>query len=62
MLIKFLVELNNKTGICVFCIGTTQVEQYFTREKHLERRTRGPRIMPLEYDGSYRAVLHDQPA
>lgn len=57
MLIKFLVELNNKTGICVFCIGTTQVEQYFTREKHLERRTRGPRIMPLEYDGSYRAVL-----
>ena len=56
-LIRFLVSLANKTGVCLVCIGTTAVSNFFNAEAHLARRTRGPRI-PLLYKGpTYHALL-----
>lgn len=56
-LIKFLVTLTNKTGVCLVCIGTTAVSDFFNAEPHLARRTRGPRIPLLSNGSTYRFIL-----
>ena len=47
LLVKFLVELANKTGVCIAFVGTPVIAPFFDAESHLARRTRGPRISPL---------------
>lgn len=56
-LIKFLVSLANKTGVCLVCIGTSAISDFFNAEAHLARRTRGPRIPLLSKGATYRIVL-----
>lgn len=56
-LIRFLVSLANKTGVCLVCIGTTAVSRFFNAEAHLARRTRGPRIPLLSNGATYRTLL-----
>lgn len=56
-LIKFLVGLANKTGVCLVCIGTSAVSNFFNSEAHLARRTRGPRIPLLSKGPTYKIVL-----
>lgn len=56
-LIKFLVGLANKTGVCLVCIGTSAVSDFFNSEAHLARRTRGPRIPLLSKGPTYKVVL-----
>ena len=55
--INFMVELSNKTGVSIVSVGTPEVERFFTLRKHLERRTRGPRIAAPTYDSAYQLVL-----
>lgn len=55
--INFMVELSNKTGVSIVSVGTPEVERFFTLRKHLERRTRGPRIAAPTYDSTYQFVL-----
>lgn len=40
-LIKFLVELVNETCTSIYFIGTSEAEQLFCQQEHLQRRTRG---------------------
>ena len=56
-LIRFLVELANKTGVCLVCVGTTEVANFFNAEAHLARRTRGPRIPLLAQGETYHLIL-----
>lgn len=56
-IIRFLVELSNKTGICLVCIGTPKVEAFFRQEEHLFRRTRGPRISALVQGSTYHEIV-----
>lgn len=56
-LIRFLVGLANKTGVCLVCIGTSAVSDFFNSEAHLARRTRGPRIPLLSKGPTFRTVL-----
>lgn len=58
-LVKFLIELSNKTGVCLICIGTPKVIPFFDSEAHLSRRTRGPRITSLAYGTAYNLVLDE---
>lgn len=55
--ISFMVELSNKTGVGIVSVGTPEVERFFILRKHLERRTRGPRIAVSMYDNTYQNVL-----
>lgn len=55
-IIRFLVELSNKTGVCIFCIGTMDVGPFFDREPHLMRRTRGPRIKHFENNSTFQEM------
>lgn len=56
-LIRFLVELANKSGACLVCVGTTAVSDFFNAEPHLARRTRGPRIPLLNKGETFRIIL-----
>ena len=56
-LIRFLVELANKSGACLVCVGTTAVSDFFNAEPHLARRTRGPRIPLLSKGETFRVIL-----
>ena len=56
-LIRFLVSLANKTGVCLVCIGTTAVADFFNSEAHLARRTRGPRIPLLSKGPTFHLIL-----
>lgn len=42
--VRFLVELSNKTGVCLLCVGMPQAAFFFDSEAHIMARTRGPRI------------------
>lgn len=55
-IIRFLVELSNKSGVCICCIGTMDVGPFFDREPHLMRRTRGPRIKHFENDQTFQEL------
>lgn len=57
LFVRFLIELSNKTGVCLICVGTPEVGKYFDAVPHLARRTRGPRIMPLENNEVFAQVL-----
>lgn len=57
ILVKFLVELANKTGVCLLFIGTPVIAPYFDAEAHLARRTRGPRIPPLQQNEAFVTIL-----
>ena len=56
-MVNFLVELANKTGVCLVFVGTPQIAPLFDSEPHLARRTRGPRIPELKPGDSFNAVL-----
>lgn len=56
-MVNFLVELANKTGVCLVFVGTPQIVPLFDSEPHLARRTRGPRIPKLEPGDSFNAIL-----
>lgn len=56
--VKFLVELSNKTGVCLLCIGLPQVGPFFDSEPHLLTRTRGPRIQHLKNDDTFYSLLN----
>ena len=56
-LVKFLVEIANKTGVCIAYIGTPAIAPYFDSEAHLARRTRGPRIPPLAKGRAFETIL-----
>ncbi len=58
-LIRFLVELMNDTGTSVYLIGTPMAEEFFIREEHLKRRTRGYRLLPLKPDEQYRNFIDE---
>lgn len=55
--ISFMVELSNKTGVGIVSVGTPEVERFFILRKHLERRTRGPRIAVSMYDSTIKNVV-----
>lgn len=55
-IIRFLVELSNKSGVCICCVGTMDVAPFFDREPHLMRRTRGPRIKHFENDDTFQEL------
>lgn len=56
-MVNFLVELANKTGVCLVFVGTPQIVPLFDSEPHLARRTRGPRIPKLEPGDTFNAIL-----
>lgn len=56
-MVNFLVELANKTGVCLAFIGTPIVSKVFDSEPHLLRRTRGPRIPTLEKSTAFEKLL-----
>lgn len=56
-LIKFLVELVNETCTGIYFVGTSDAEQLFCQQEHLQRRTRGLRLLPLRPDAGYRHFL-----
>lgn len=56
-LIRFFVQLMNDTGVAVLLVGTPEVGAFFDRHPHLARRTRGLRIMPLEYGTTFEKLL-----
>lgn len=56
-MVNFLVELANKTGVCLAFIGTPIVSKVFDSEPHLLRRTRGPRIPALEKSTAFEKLL-----
>ena len=56
-MVNFLVELANKTGVCLAFIGTPIVSKFFDSEPHLLRRTRGPRIPALDNSKSFENLL-----
>ena len=56
-LIRFLTELTNDTCTAVYFTGTTLAESVFQSEEYLQRRTRGPRLLPFKPDGAYRSFL-----
>lgn len=56
-LIKFLVELTNDTCTSIYLVGTLEAETLFLKEEHLKRRTRGYRLLPMEYGRLYRYFI-----
>lgn len=56
-LIRFLVELTNDTSTGIYFVGTPLAEELFLSEKHLKRRTRGIRLLPMKPDSAYREFL-----
>ena len=56
-LIKFLIELMNDTSTAIILVGTLESDLLFLREDHLKRRTRGLRLLPMEYDNVYKGFL-----
>lgn len=58
-LIKFLVELMNDTSTSIVLVGTLESDELFSREDHLKRRTRGLRLLPMEYDNVYKKFLQN---
>lgn len=56
-MVKFLVELANKTGVCLAFVGIPTVIRMFDSEPHLARRTRGPRIPKLDNDETFETIL-----
>ena len=56
-MVNFLVELANKTGVCLAFIGTPIVSKVFDSEPHLLRRTRGPRIPALDNSTAFENLL-----
>lgn len=56
-MVKFLVELANKTGVCLVFVGIPSVARVFDMEPHLTRRTRGPRVANLENDKTFKKLL-----
>ena len=57
--IRFLVELSNKTGVCLLCVGMPRVGPFFDREPHLMGRTRGPRIKHMENGKTFYALCKE---
>ncbi|RGC59820.1 AAA family ATPase [Agathobaculum butyriciproducens] len=57
-LVKFLVELMNDTSTSIYLVGTLEAEDLFVRQDHLKRRTRGARLLPMQYDKTYRNFLN----
>lgn len=57
-LVKFLVELMNDTATSIYLIGTMEAENLFMRQDHLKRRTRGARLLPMQYDKTYQDFLN----
>lgn len=57
-MVNFLVELANKTGVCLVFVGTPQVARVFDMEPHLLRRTRGPRIPVFERGEAFDTILN----
>lgn len=55
-MVKFMVELANKTGVCLVFVGLPTVAPYFDAEAHLARRTRGPRIPYLPNGETFAAI------
>lgn len=55
-MVKFMVELANKTGVCLVFVGLPAVAPYFDAEAHLARRTRGPRIPYLQNGEAFTAI------
>lgn len=55
-MVKFMVELANKTGVCLVFVGLPSVAPYFDAEAHLARRTRGPRIPYLQDGEAFTAI------
>lgn len=55
--VKFLLELNNLTGVCLVCLGTRIVSPYFDASPHLARRTRGPRLAPFDNTKTFKFIL-----
>lgn len=58
-LIRFLLELTNECATAVWFIGTPMAENIFLAQDHLQRRTRGLRLLPLRPDGTYRKFLEE---
>lgn len=56
-MVKFLVELANKTGVCLAFVGIPTVIRMFDTEPHLARRTRGPRVPNLDNDETFETIL-----
>lgn len=56
-MVKFLVELANKTGVCLAFVGIPTVIRMFDSEPHLSRRTRGPRVPHLDNDNTFETIL-----
>lgn len=56
-LIKFLVELMNDTATSIYLVGTLEAEDLFVRQDHLKRRTRGARLLPMQYDKTYLSFI-----
>ncbi len=56
-MVKFLVELANKTGVCLAFVGIPTVIRMFDSEPHLARRTRGPRVSNLDNDEAFESIL-----
>lgn len=57
-MVKFMVELANKTGVCLVFVGLPTVAPYFDAEAHLARRTRGPRIPYLQNGEAFAAITN----
>lgn len=58
MLIRFLVQLMNNTGVCIALVGTPEAENYFQHHAHLSRRTRGLRLDALSYGKNFNTLLN----
>ncbi len=58
MLIRFLVQLMNNTGVCIALVGTPEAENNFQRHAHLSRRTRGLRLDALSYGKNFNTLLN----
>lgn len=57
-LIKFLVELMNDTTTSIILVGTLETKQFFLKEEHLKRRSRGLRLAPMMFDDVYLNFLN----
>lgn len=58
MLIRFLVQLMNNTGVSIALVGTPEAENYFQLHAHLSRRTRGLRLDALSYGKNFNTLLN----
>ena len=52
-----IFALVNETCTSIYFIGTSEAEQLFCQQEHLQRRTRGLRLLPLRPDAGYRQFL-----